>query len=108
MRRASRGNRGNPQRRVSERLSSKPGVGGAGHSANLGIGLARMTMGPVMAQGQAQSEQSENAQRTNDNKDWGWLGLLGLLGLAGLRRRRDPDLHRDATSAKPGSGVYNR
>jgi MYXO-CTERM domain-containing protein len=84
-----------------------------GHSANLGIGLAREP-----AQGQLQSEQSGNAsagqstpaqfeqQRANDSdRDWGWLGLIGLLGLAGLRRRREPDLHRDTTSAKPG---YNR
>jgi MYXO-CTERM domain-containing protein len=87
-----------------------------------------MTIAPAIAQTSnsdtaqsAQSSQSENARggqstpsqfeqrRTNDSdKDWGWLGLLGLLGLAGLRRRRDPDPHRDTTSAKHGGGVYNR
>jgi MYXO-CTERM domain-containing protein len=83
-----------------------------------------MTMGPAMAQSgtseSANSGQSGSAsagqstpsqfeqQRDSSGKDWGWLGLLGLLGLAGLRRRRDPELERDTTSAKRGSGAYNR
>ena len=64
-----------------------------------------MTMGPAMAQGQSQPPQFEQQRANDSDRAWGWLGLIGLLGLAGLRRRRDPDLHRDTTSAKPG---YNR
>ena len=38
---------------------------------------------------------SEN--RSDNNRDWGWIGLLGLAGLAGLRKKHD-DTYRGNVS----------
>ena len=35
--------------------------------------------------------------RSDDNRDWGWIGLLGLAGLAGLRRKSDDHYRGNVT-----------
>lgn len=53
-------------------------------------GLAAAQASPSSGQGAAQqSGDTRDANRADNNRDWGWIGLLGLAGLLGLRRRRD-------------------
>ena len=65
-----------------------------GALAALAISVGATAALPTQAQDNPNAAQVE--QRSDDDRDFGWIGILGLVGLFGLMGRKR-DHHYDAT-----------